>query len=373
MFFRREPLPFVAPLQLKGCTRIPSLCSTTTPLEASGPRARFVLVPSTSTSGSNRRVPPPRGFLLAAHPRAFLRARLAVLWFLLRGDNSCRGSPPADPFSAGSALPSSLGISSLSNPPICGVFGFRGRRMCCPVCDRFRFCPSLLVRLLFSCTCTPGLFLPGRLDVFLAVLTYLLEDLRGKVNGFIAYMAVDPNCFFFLHLFKGVVRVVSKVVSHFGGCGFPAGRTIDEIYDLHHTDRSTLSGLHAVPLLFLFEKGRGQVQGYLRSLGLSSSWVPRWELIVLKFQGPRCGSTRPQAFDEAASRPPAVVDSPSALAFNEAEVRAWIDNLLLEHSKECERDRTNSPGLFLHGHPGARSKWLVRRLRRMHSLGLGGC
>ena len=71
MFFRREPLPFVAPLQLKGCTRIPSLCSTTTPLEASGPRARFVLVPSTSTSGSNRRVPPPRGFLLAAHPRAF--------------------------------------------------------------------------------------------------------------------------------------------------------------------------------------------------------------------------------------------------------------------------------------------------------------
>ena len=42
------------------------------------------------------------------------------------------------------------------------------------------------------------------------------------------------------------------------------------------------------------------------------------------------------------------------------------------HSKECERDRTNSPGLSLHGRPGGRSKWMVWRLRRIHPLGLGG-
>ena len=52
------------------------------------------------------------------------------------------------------------------------------------------------------------------------------------------------------------------------------------------------------------------------------------EPIVVKFQGPRCGSTRPQAFIEAASRPPAVVDSSTALAFNEAGSRGWIDNQL---------------------------------------------
>ena len=56
-----------------------------------------------------------------------------------------------------------------------------------------------------------------------------------------------------------------------------------------------------------------------------------------QLQGSRCGSTRPQAFDEAASRSPSVVDSPATLAFNEADVRAGIDNLLLEHSKECEK------------------------------------
>ena len=99
----------------------------------------------------------------------------------------------------------------------------------------------------------------------------------------------------------------------------------------------------------------------------------RPQALVEQLQGSRRGSTRPQAFNEAASRPPAVVDSSTALAFNEADVRAWIDNPLLEHSKECERDRTNSPGLFLHGRPGGRSMWLVRRLRVVHPLGLGGC
>ena len=177
------------------------------------------------------------------------------------------------------------------------------------------------------------------------------------------------------------------VVSHFGGCGFLAGRAIDEIDDHQHTDRTTLPTC----MLFLVQEMEGQVQGLLRSFGFSKfhgfpagahgGEVPRSPAVVdsstaLAFNGtssrPR-GSTRPQAFNEAASRPPAVVDSSTALAFNEADVRAWIDNPLLEHSKECVRDRTNSLGLFLHGRPGGRSKWLVRRLRRIHPLGLGGC
>ena len=48
---------------------------------------------------------------------------------------------------------------------------------------------------------------------------------------------------------------------------------------------------------------------------------PRWSTRQARWckmeqlQDPRCGSTRPQAFDEAASGPPAVVDSSTALAF----------------------------------------------------------
>ena len=75
----------------------------------------------------------------------------------------------------------------------------------------------------------------------------------------------------------------------------------------------------------------------------------------------------PEAFNEAASRSPAVGRLVDRVGVNEAEVRAWIVNLrfnpLLEHSKECERDGTSSLGLVLHGRPGGRSKWLVRRLR----------
>ena len=114
---------------------------------------------------------------------------------------------------------------------------------------------------------------------------------------------------------------------------------------------------------FLSDKGEGQSQGFLRRLGLSSFMVS---------PGAHCGNfPRPLAFNEAASRPPAVVDSSTALAFHEAGLRGWI-NLLFVRPKECERDRTNSPGLFLHGRPGGRSMWLVRRLRRVHPLGLGG-
>ena len=62
-----------------------------------------------------------------------LLARLAVLWFLLRGDTSCRGSPPADLPSARSAFPSSLYSSSLPSSSIREEHGFQGRQMCFPV------------------------------------------------------------------------------------------------------------------------------------------------------------------------------------------------------------------------------------------------
>ena len=64
-------MPSLAPLRLKA-VRDCLLCVH--PLrfqERHGPQALSVFVPSTSTSGSNRRVPPPRGgYLLAARPRA---------------------------------------------------------------------------------------------------------------------------------------------------------------------------------------------------------------------------------------------------------------------------------------------------------------
>ena len=95
------------------------------------------------------------------------------------------------------------------------------------------------------------------------------------------------------------------------------------------------------------------------------------------------------AFDEAALRLPAAVDSPAALAFNKAWRRpvrglkanrraihgscaGGLTTHCLLHSEECERDRTNSPGLSLHGRPGGRSRWLVRRLAGYRPLGLGG-
>ena len=63
--FDEYKLPPVAPLQLKGCTRTPSLSSTTTPSGASERRHCLCFVLSTSTSGSSRRVPPLRGSRLA--------------------------------------------------------------------------------------------------------------------------------------------------------------------------------------------------------------------------------------------------------------------------------------------------------------------
>ena len=132
-------------------------------------------------------------------------------------------------------------------------------------------------------------------------------------------------------------RVAWKVVSHFGDFGFAAGNSIDEIDDLHQADRTTASVLHVVyssrkvrdKLMVSCGALSCQVHGF--PAGAHGGKVPRprcgptrqprWRLME-QLQDPRCGSTRPQAFIEAASRPPAVVDSSTALAFNEAAVRA---------------------------------------------------
>ena len=85
---------------------------------------------------------------------------------------------------------------------------------------------------------------------------------------------------------------------------------------------------------FLSVRGEWQVQGFLRSLGLSSFMGSPREPIVVKFQDHprwstrqprlrlmkrlqdlRCGSTRPLAIYGTASRPPLWVDSSNALAF----------------------------------------------------------
>ena len=81
--------------------------------------------------------------------------------------------------------------------------------------------------------------------------------------------------------------MVSKVVSHAGGCGFPAGRTIDDIDDLHHADRTTPSDLHDRSLFR--ERGGASsrfsaepwIVDFMGSpLGTHSVYVPRHPLWV---------------------------------------------------------------------------------------------
>ena len=59
------------------------------------------------------------------------------------------------------------------------------------------------------------------------------------------------------------------------------------------------------------------------------------------------GSTRPLAFDEAASRSPATIDSLAALASNEAgDARAWLDTPQPTRSTECEKGWAEVLGTF---------------------------
>ena len=265
-------MPLVAPLQLKGCTRIPSLRTTTTPSGASKPRALscsgLPLRPRGRT-GVFRRREGPSSLPVPGHP---LLARLAVLWFLIRGDTSCRGSPPADPLFGWVRSPFFIGyffFVQLVYPRGAWVLGQTD------VLSRLRSSSSLAIAVWYVLVLDYMFHrvarYPGGRTFFPAVLTYTIVVSCAKVNGFFAHLAVDLNSVF-TSLSQGVVRVVSKVVAHFWGAGFPAGSSIDEIDDLHHADRTTPSDLHFVSKI---KKGEGQAQGYLRSLELFSSWVSR--------------------------------------------------------------------------------------------------
>ena len=89
-----------------------------------------------------------------------------------------------------------------------------------------------------------------------------------------------------------------------GRLSFWAGRTIDEIDDLHHADRTTPSDLH--------DQGRGMFRVICGALSCRFHEFPAGAHNVL-FQGPRCGPTRPLAFNGTASRPPLWVDSPAGV------------------------------------------------------------
>ena len=79
------------PLQLKGCTGTSTLFSPTTPSGASVLGAFLRTRHSTSTSGSNRRVPPPRGSSSPVHLGHPLLPPLAV-WLIF----FCEAFPHAE-------------------------------------------------------------------------------------------------------------------------------------------------------------------------------------------------------------------------------------------------------------------------------------
>ena len=62
------------------------------------------------------------------------------------------------------------------------------------------------------------------------------------------------------------------VVSHFGGCGFLAGRAIDEIDDHQHTDRTTLPTCMLFPVQ---EMGGASSRSSAKLWIVEVSWVPR--------------------------------------------------------------------------------------------------
>ena len=270
-----------------------------------------------AASGSNGRVPPPRGSSSPAplgHP--FLPPPLAVPLF-----SSARRLLMPRGAACGSALP--VGPLSL----LLSVFG--GSRTCFPDRD-CRPLQRFHCFWLRSCPFVPlSLCLPGRSDLF-----------PGRVHvplGAVGWQGPQVHCvcgngshLALTSLTRGVVQVVSMSSLILGVVGFPLEEQSMRLTIINKLIEPPfrLACSSLVP-----ERG-GQVQGLLRSLGLSSfigsprepivvkfqdhpRWSarqPRWRLVE-QLQGLRCGSTRPQAFNEAVSRPHAVVDSSTALAF----------------------------------------------------------
>ena len=204
----------------------------------SGVRASsiFVLAPSTSTTGSNRRGPPPRGFLLAT-----------LLGCPLRPQASPRaeGRRQRIRASCGSARPffSSTCTGSVGRAfPTATVVLYS---------DRLSFVFVLDYSSSGAAVNWGGWTCFGRVHMSLGSLAEQgpqVHCVRGNGSHLGFYFA-----------YSGGGSSGFDVVSHFGGCGFPTGRAINEIDESQHTDRTTFS----------IVKGEGQFQGYLRSLGLS--------------------------------------------------------------------------------------------------------
>ena len=181
------------PLRLKGRSRIPSMCSSTTPLGASGLRARFVLVPS--------RVPPPRRSLLAACPWAtpsgssccslvslsrrhlmprfaacglafgWVRSPFFVEYFFfacspIREEDFYRGGRTCFPVAVKYIFTLSSGCALLVSWSFRVFYMFQGSRTCFPGCVDVRRLESYTVRLPFCVLVSRNLFLPGRPDGF---------------------------------------------------------------------------------------------------------------------------------------------------------------------------------------------------------------
>ena len=98
-------------------------------------------MPSTSTTGSNRRVPPPRG-LPPRHPSLGIPFYFVKRYGLLRvqGDPHAEVRPLADPAPKRSAFPSSSSICSLSPSLMRGGHFFRGSRTCFPAAAKEHYC-----------------------------------------------------------------------------------------------------------------------------------------------------------------------------------------------------------------------------------------
>ena len=106
--------------------------------------------------------------------------------------------------------------------------GFRCRRMCFPVCVRLRLWPSCLVRPLFCLHVPPGREVPGRPDVFPG--RAHVRDGGLPCEGHRVYCVLGSRSHLvFNFAYSGGGSSGFDVVSHFGGCGFPAGRAIDEM------------------------------------------------------------------------------------------------------------------------------------------------
>ena len=266
-----------------------------------GLRTLFLSVASASTTGSNRCVPPPRGSSSPAHLGLSLLPPLAVrLFFFSRRLLMPRGA------ACGFALPV-LPLSLLLVLHLLPLF----RLLCLqylsgsgrtffPDCD----CRALQGShcLWFrSCLLVPGsLCQPGRPDVFSGRVHVPLGGLaeQGQLVHCVRGNGSHLACNF---AYSGEEGRWFDVVSRFGGCRFPAGKAIIEI----------IEPPFQLACSFLVPERGGAI-----SRSSAESWI-------VEFHGFPAG-----AHSGKVPRPPAVVDSSTALAFNGTASRPplWVDS-----------------------------------------------